>query len=233
MKVLSLFDGMSCGQIALERAGTSHAGYYASEIDKHAIKVCQANYPDTIQLGDINGWQDWAIDWADIGLIMGGFPCQSHSFAGNGKGFDDPRGQLFYIMMDIVEFVKSFKPDVKFLFENVKMKKESIRVISDRVGVEPMLINSALVSAQNRNRLYWFNWDCEQPEDMGVMLKDILECGLVDRDKSCCIDACHHKGGDLNQYFNKSRRQPVFENDVKCGAIRGRYIIDGKRQDHR
>lgn len=177
MKVLSLFDGMSCGQIALERAGILHDGYYASEIDKHAIKVCQANYPDTIQLGDINNWENWAIDWSDVGLILAGSPCQGFSFAGKQLAFNDPRSKLFFTFVNILKFVQSFNPDIKFLLENVRMKKEYQQIITDMLGVEPVLINSALVSAQSRKRNYWCNWHVEQPEDKGILLKDILEEG--------------------------------------------------------
>jgi site-specific DNA-cytosine methylase len=224
MNVLSLFDGISCGQIALERAGINVDKYYASELDKYAITVTQANYPDTIQLGDVTKWREWDIDWASIDLLIGGSPCQGFSFAGKQLAFDDPRSKLFFVYVDVLNHIRSVNPDVKFMLENVKMKKEYLDVISEKLGVQPVFINSALVSAQNRQRYYWANWEFGQPEDKGIVLADILEDGAVDRDKSYCIDACYYKGGNPEQYFNKSRRQLVFN----PAAIRGRYLVDGK-----
>ena len=175
MKVLSLFDGMSCGQIALERAGIKVDKYYASEIDKYAIQITQKNYPDTIQLGDVTKWREW--DLPEIDLILAGSPCQGFSFAGKQLAFDDPRSKLFFEFVRILKEFKVLNPDIKFLLENVKMKKEYQDVISGVLGVEPIEINSALVSAQNRKRLYWTNIvGVVQPEDRGILLKDILEC---------------------------------------------------------
>jgi len=211
MKVLSLFDGMSCGQLALNRVGTGVEKYYASELDKYAIQVTQANYPDTVQLGDITLWRDWDIDWSSIDLLIGGSPCQGFSFAGKQLAFDDPRSSLFFEYVNILNHIKSVNPDAKFLLENVKMKKEYLDIISDCVGVQPVFINSALVSAQNRQRYYWTNIsEIEQPADKGMMLADVLEDGYVDRDKSFCIDANYFKGGNLKSYFEKHRRQLVF-----------------------
>jgi site-specific DNA-cytosine methylase len=218
MNVLSLFDGMSCGQIALDRAGIKVGKYYASELDKYAITVTQANYPDTVQLGDVTGWREWDIDWSSIDLLIGGSPCQGFSFAGKQLAFDDPRSRLFFTYVDILNHIKSVNPDVKFLLENVKMKKEYLQVISSQLGVEPVCINSALVSAQNRVRYYWANWGFEQPEDKGVLLADIIENGVADRDKSFCIDANYYKGGNLKSYFEKNRRQLVF--DKLCENLR-------------
>lgn len=174
MNVLSLFDGISCGRVALDRAGIKVNNYYSSEIDKYAIKVSTNNYPDIIRLGDINNWQEWSVDWTSIDLILAGSPCQGFSFAGKQLAFDDPRSRLFFVFVEILNHVKSLNPNVKFLLENVRMKKEYIQVINDCLDVEPILINSALVSAQNRQRLYWANWNIEQPEDKGILLKDII-----------------------------------------------------------
>jgi DNA-cytosine methyltransferase len=158
-------------------------------------------------------------------LIIGGFPCQSFSFAGKQLNFEDERGQLFF---EIIRILKENNP-CYFLFENVKMKREYQEAISELLGVEPICINSALVSAQNRVRLYWTNIEgVEQPEDKKIYLKDIIEYGIVDKNKSYCVDANYWKGGNLKSYFEKHRRQLVF-----CGAIRGRYIKDGVRQDHK
>jgi site-specific DNA-cytosine methylase len=208
VKVLSLFDGMSCGQIALNRIGITPDAYYASELDKYAIKVTQENYPDTVQLGDVTGWRDWDIDWASIDLLIGGSPCQGFSFAGKQLAFDDPRSKLFFVYVDILNHIKSVNPNVKFMLENVKMKKEYLAVISEQLGVEPVFINSALVSAQNRQRYYWCNWEVIQPEDKGTVLADILEdegqpdmvinqgmeCQKENIQKSHCLMARDYKG---------------------------------------
>lgn len=219
MIVLSLFDGMSCGQVALNAIGVKPEIYYASELDKHAIKVTQANWPETVQLGDVTKWKEWDIDWSDIDLLIGGSPCQGFSFAGKQLAFNDPRSKLFFVYVDIMSHIRSINPGVKFLLENVKMKKEYLDVISEFLGVEPVFINSALVSAQNRQRYYWANWEFGQPEDRGLVLSDILEDGFVDLDKSFCIDASYHKGGNPEQHLNKSRRQLVFNKPVRTGAI--------------
>jgi len=131
MNVLSLFDGMSCGQIALERAGVKAGNYYASELDKYAIKVTQANYPDTVQLGDVTKWRDWGIDWSSIDLLIGGSPCQGFSFAGKQLAFDDPRSKLFFVYVDILSHIRSVNPNVKFMLENVRMKKEYLDIITE------------------------------------------------------------------------------------------------------
>tara|TARA_Y100000296_G_scaffold82714_1_gene112304 strand:- start:2292 stop:3296 length:1005 start_codon:yes stop_codon:yes gene_type:complete len=178
VNVLSLFDGMSCGQIALNRIGIKPDKYYASELDKYAIKVTQANYSDTIQLGDVTKWREWDIDWASIDLLIGGSPCQGFSFAGKQLAFDDPRSKLFFVYVDILNHIKSVNPSVNFMLENVKMKKEFLAVISEHLGVEPVFINSALVSAQNRQRYYWCNWFVEQPRDKGICIKDIIDSDI-------------------------------------------------------
>ena len=168
MKVLSLFDGMSCGQIALNRIGIKPKKYYASEIDKYAMQISKKNFPETIQLGDIEQWLTWDIEQPD--LIMAGSPCQGFSFAGKQLNFDDPRSKLFF---DFVNILKRYKPKY-FLLENVKMKKEYQDIISGLMGVEPVEINSALMSAQNRKRLYWTNLQVTQPEDKGLVYRDII-----------------------------------------------------------
>lgn len=175
MNILSLFDGMSCGRIAAERAGLKVDKYYASEVDKHAIKVSQANWSDIIQLGDVTKWREWPINWASIDLLIGGSPCQGFSFAGKQLAFDDPRSKLFFVYVDILNHIRSIDPDVKFMLENVKMKKEHLAVISDQLGVEPVFINSALVSAQNRQRYYWANWEITPPEKFNVCFNDVAE----------------------------------------------------------
>ena len=184
INVLSLFDGMSCGQIALDQLDIPVKNYFAAEIDKYAIQVAQANYPDTIHLGDVQNIQTsgeydkphYLIDEFRCGhkidLLIGGSPCQGFSFAGKQLNFDDPRSMLFF---EYVRLLKALKPKY-FLMENVKMKKESMDIITEYLGVEPVEINSNLVSAQNRKRLYWTNIPMDGlPEDKGILLKDILE----------------------------------------------------------
>ena len=220
MNVLSLFDGMSCGQIALEKLGIPVKNYFAAEIDKYAIQVAKSNYPDMVHLGDVQNIQTSGIHLMDefdcghkIDLLIGGSPCQGFSFAGKNLNFDDPRSKLFF---EYTRLLKELKPKY-FLLENVRMKKESMDVISEYLGVEPIVINSNLVSAQNRHRLYWTNIPMDGlPQDKGVVLKDILEDGITDRDKSHCIDANYFKGGNLKSYFEKHRRQLVFSKDGMC-----------------
>jgi len=175
MKILSLFDGISAGQVALQRAGIQVDTYYASEIDKHAIKVTQENFPNTIQLGSVTEWRNWDIDWSSIDLVFGGSPCQGFSFAGKQLNFDDDRSKLFFTFVDVVNHVKSANPYAFFMLENVMMKKEYEDVITQFMYVNPIKINSSLLSAQNRKRLYWTNIpNVVQPEDKGILLKDIL-----------------------------------------------------------
>ena len=189
MNVLSLFDGMSCGRIALDQLGIKVDNYYACEIDKYAMQVSHANYPDIIQLGDVCDVK--SEDLPKIDLIMGGSPCQGFSFAGKQLAFDDPRSALFF---EFIRLLKECKPKY-FLLENVRMKKEYLQVISEQVsacypeipfGIEPIFINSSLVSAQSRPRYYWTNIPgVKQPKQKGIVLRDILETreieGLTDK----------------------------------------------------
>ena len=251
MKILSLFDGMSCGQIALERVGFKVDKYYASEIDKWAIQVTKKNYPDTIQLGDITNWREWDIEQPDI--IMGGSPCQGFSFAGKQLNFEDERSKLFFVF---VEILKHYKPKY-FLLENVVMKQEHIDVISGILGelypkcvtqheifrkgrLEPIMIKSALVSAQSRRRLYWTNIQgIEQPEDKGIMLDDIIQDngeGVIKQDgkliskpdKAQCLDANYFKGIDNHGqrsgkiYSVTIGNSKKFSGESDCGKA---YII--------
>ena len=170
MNVLSLFDGMSCGQIALDQLGIPVHKYYAAEIDKYATLITKKNYPNTIHLGDVT--QVKGSDLPQIDLLLGGSPCQGFSFAGKQLNFDDPRSALFF---EFVRLLKECNPKY-FLLENVRMKQEYQDIISEHLGVEPIMINSALVSAQNRVRLYWTNIpNITQPENKGIVLKDVLE----------------------------------------------------------
>jgi DNA (cytosine-5)-methyltransferase 3A len=173
MKVLSLFDGISCGMVALERAGIKVDKYYASEIDTHAINISKKNYPEIIHLGDVTKWQEWNVPWGEIDLLIGGSPCQGFSFAGKMLNFDDARSKLFFVYVDILNHIKSVNPNIRFLLENVKMKTEWQDVISEYLGVNPIRINSALVSAAKRDRLYWTNFNVEMPCDKNITFDDI------------------------------------------------------------
>lgn len=215
MKVLSLFDGCSGGQQALERAGIDVDTYYASEIDKYAIQVTMANYPNTIQLGSVVNIN--ALELPKIDLLIGGSPCQSFSFAGKRKGMStkdeqeiltleyylklksegyefEGQSYLFWEYMRILEELRVKNPNVLFLLENVEMGAKWEKVLSNAIGVRGIHINSALVSAQNRKRIYWINWGMkpmglfgdmesiiEQPKDRGILLKDILEAEVDEK----------------------------------------------------
>ena len=192
MIILSVFDGMSCGQIALHELGYNVSKYYSSEIDKPAIKQTQHNFKNTIQLGSVTDIKAKNLDKID--LFIGGSPCQGFSFAGKQLNFDDPRSVLFFEYVRLWKEIKAINPDAKFLLENVNMKKEYLRVISEYMGVFPVRINSNKVSAQNRDRWFWTNiktketglfaelWsDIPEPTDRGILLKDILETNVPDK----------------------------------------------------
>lgn len=179
---------MSCGQIALRELGVPIERYYASEIDKHAIKQTQLNFPDTIQLGDVEKWREWNIEWSEIDLLLAGSPCQGFSLAGKMLGHDDPRSRLYWVFLDILHHVQKLNPNVKYLLENVRMRPADEVRINESLGIRPVVINSALVSAQNRVRLYWSDirtksegiWgelltDIPQPADRGIYIGDILD----------------------------------------------------------
>lgn len=175
MNVLSLFDGKSSGYTALELADIPITNYYSSEVDKYAIQVSDAIHPNQKRLGDVTKWQEWDIDWSSIDLVLAGSPCQGFSFSGKQLAFDDPRSKLFFEFVDILNHIKSANSGVRFLLENVKMKKQSMDIITDMIGAKPIFINSELVSAQSRPRWYWANWDISLPDDRCVILDDIIE----------------------------------------------------------
>ncbi len=178
MNVLSLFDGISCGQQALKNMGLKTSLYRACEIDKYAQAITSFNFPKTEHYGDVKTFKS---DDTKFDLMLAGFPCQAFSKAGKKGGFEDSRGGLFF---DMIRIRNKVKPKF-FLFENVKMKKEFLDVINAEIGVEPQEINSALVSAQSRKRLYWVGHlqqdgtykkvEIPQPEDLGIILSDILQ----------------------------------------------------------
>ena len=176
MKVLSLFDGISCGRLALERAGIPVEKYYASEIDKYAIAITQKNYPDTIQVGDVTKLN--YLELLDVDIVIGGSPCQDLSIAKqNREGLRGARSGLFWKYVEALEVIRPRY----FLLENVaSMKNEDRDAITATLqglypDVECIMINSALVSAQQRKRYYWTNWHVSQPRDKGILLRDILE----------------------------------------------------------
>ena len=223
MNVLSLFDGMSCGQIALNKLGIKYDNYFACEIDKYAMQVTQHNFPDTIQLGDVQFVTKETFGTHRIDLLIGGSPCQGFSFAGKQLNFEDPRSALFF---EFVRLVRELKPKY-FLLENVKMKKESQDIITEYMGVEPIEINSALVSAQTRKRLYWTNIpNVGQPEDKGIVLKDIIDKGdscdvelnenqqkkiekinNVNPDKANCLTEAIGRGGSSAEYLTSVKKK--------------------------
>ena len=177
---LSLFNGISGLHLALDKAQINVEQVYYSEIDKFANKVTEQHYPNDIALGDVTKWKEWDIDWSSVDLVSAGFPCQAWSVAGKQLGDKDERGMLFWTTLDIIKTVLEHNPKAKFLMENVKMKKDFEEYITQHTTealgyVEKTLINSALVSAQNRNRYYWTNFEVTQPEDKGILLKDIIE----------------------------------------------------------
>ena len=256
MNVLSLFDGMSCGQIALNRAGVKYNKYFASEVDKYAIQVAQANYPQTIQLGDVKQVQKSFFIDDPIDLLMGGSPCQGFSFAGKQLNFNDPRSKLFF---EFIRLRDALKPKY-VLLENVRMKKESENVITKYMGFPPQAINSASVSAQNRHRLYWFGYlnealEYEQipipsVEDKGIVIKDILEdlpfedipnylnntwCGRrrgdlvksVDDPKAHCLTASMWKG-QIPTFVKKPIQVGEAENIKGYDIIKRVYSPNGK-----
>lgn len=218
MNVLSLFDGMSCGRIALDQLGIKVDNYYACEIDKYAMQVSQANYPEIIQLGDVCDVK--SKDLPKIDLILAGSPCQGFSFAGKQLAFDDPRSALFF---EFIRLLKECKPKY-FLLENVRMKKEYLQVISEQVsacypeipfGIEPTMICSSLVSAQSRKRYYWTNIpNVTQPEQKGIVLRDILET-RVNQDRLSDMTNQDNKAYCLTTTYPCARPQRSMEKSEK------------------
>jgi site-specific DNA-cytosine methylase len=199
MKVLSLFNGMNTGRQALENVGIKVDKYYSSEIKPYAIELTQHHFPDTIQVGDVTKWREWDIDWKSIDLVLSGSPCQDLSAAGKRAGINGKKSSLFFVFIEILEHIKSLNPNVLFLQENVgSASKLDVGIMSRALGVYPVRINSSLVVAASRDRYYWSNirtketmfdvvTDIPQPKDRGIMFKDIITSGFVDRDKSLCL----------------------------------------------
>lgn len=222
MNVLSLFDGMSCGRIALERAGIPVTNCFASEVDKHAIKVSSTKWPDIVHLGDVTKVS--AKDLPPIGLLIAGSPCQGFSFAGKGLNFNDPRSALFFEYVRILNECREKNPNVLFLLENVQMKKEHEDVISRILDIQPININSSLVSAQNRERLYWTNiamsqrglfgdnyCTIQQPKDKGIYLIDILQTEV------------EHK------YFLSGKHLSWFKKNIDIQLLKGYSTLNAEK----
>lgn len=215
-----MFDGISCGRVALDRAGIAVSEYEAFEIDKYAKSVSRYNFPDIRQHGDVLE-ADFS-QFIGYDLVMGGSPCTFWSIAKNNREVDKS-GTGWKLFMRFVEAVRIIKPKY-FLYENVASMPANIKeYISEELGCQPVLINSALVSAQQRKRLYWTNIQgITQPEDKGILLKDIIESGLVGRDKSLCIDACYYKGGNHTRPLSQSgQRRMVYERLEDTSATTG------------
>lgn len=217
--VLSVFDGMSCGQLALQRAGIEYKEYFASEIDKHAISVTQHNFPNTKQLGSITELK--TDNLPKIDLLIGGSPCQSFSNAGKGEGFDGKSG-LFW---EYVRVLKETKPTY-FLLENVKMKKEWQDVISEALGVEPVEINSKFFVPQNRPRLYWTNIKIENvPNTYNHCINDILEYAsneyyLTEKQKSILdLDFKWSENEIIRHKAGKHQQDNIFRYDGIMGCL--------------
>lgn len=210
MNVLSLFDGIAAGYLALERADLYIGKYYASEIDTNAMKVAKKNHGDLItHIGSVTQIED-SFEPGEIDIIIGGSPCQGFSKGGHMLGFDDPDSKL---IEEYLHFVEYLKPKF-FLLENVQMGQKRKDYISWRLGVEPIKINSSLVSAQQRRRLYWTNIPgVKQPEDLEIDFQSVLSSGFTDRYKSLAIDATYNKGINLKGYVYANKRQIVFEDE--------------------
>jgi len=242
MNVLSLFDGMSCGRIALDQLEIKVDNYYACEIDKYAMQVSQANYPEIIQLGDVCDVK--SEDLPKIDLILAGSPCQGFSFAGKQLAFDDPRSALFF---EFIRLLKECKPKY-FLLENVRMKKEYLQVISEQVsacypeipfGIEPTMICSSLVSAQSRKRYYWTNIpNVTQPEQKGIVLRDILETrvnqdrlsGMTNQDnKAYCLTTTYPCARPQRSMDKSEKSMIPVEDTVPYSTT---LIYDSKDKSH-
>ena len=240
---LSLFNGISALHLALDKAGIKHGQVYYAEIDKYANKVTEKHYPNDIALGDVTKWREWDIDWASIDLVGAGFPCQAWSVAGKQLGDKDERGMLFWTTLEIIAHVLKHNPKAKFLMENVKMKKDFEQYITyhteQALGkVEKILINSALVSAQNRNRYYWTNFEVTQPDDRGILLKNILE-SEPDEKYTVSQDALPRytdKNGKVKGFRDSMQKgncltasmHKGFGNDG-CTVVYGGAIVTGKQ----
>ena len=199
LTVVSLFNGMNTGRVALENQGFKIDKYYSSEIKPYAIELTQYHHPDTIQVGDVNNWKQWDIDWSKVDLILSGSPCQDLSAAGQRAGINGNKSSLFWVFIEILEYIKSLNPNVIFFQENVgSANKLDIGIMSRALGVYPVRINSELLVAAQRDRYYWTNirtketmfdyvTDIPQPKDKGILFQSILTEGYTDRKKARAV----------------------------------------------
>lgn len=230
MNVLGLFDGISCGQVALRNLGISDLTYYASEIDKYAVQVTQRNFPDTIQLGNV-----YEIDYSKlpkIDLILGGSPCTHWSISKRNRETTS-EGIGFDLFMQYVKAIETLQPKY-FLYENnFSIHKDIKDAITRELKVEPIMINSSLVSAQNRKRYYWTNIpNVQQPKDKNILLSDILDNAITYQDKSYCLTSSYN-GAILWNSLERKQRSMVFESVRlghfgKGGQAQRIYSIQGK-----
>jgi DNA (cytosine-5)-methyltransferase 3A len=220
MNVVSLFNGMNTGRQALENVGIKVDKYYSSEIKPYAIELTQYHFPDTIQVGDVTKWREWDIDWSSIDLILSGSPCQDLTSAGRRAGINGSKSSLFFVFVDILNYVKELNPKVLFLQENVaSARKKDIGIMSRALGIYPVRINSSLVTAQLRDRYYWSNirtredgmfgdiiTDIPQPKDRGIMFKDIVTGGRVERIKALTLLEHNEKAfGHKDKFSDKAQ----------------------------
>ncbi len=213
INVVSLFDGASCAMVALKELGIKVDKYIASEVDENAIRVSSARHSEIIHFGDIKSLDyDKILEICDgkVDLLIGGSPCQDLSIAkSNREGLKGSRSGLFW---NYVEAKNKLKPK-HFVLENVaSMSADNRQKISEAMEVDPININSEKLSPQKRNRLYWTNISVDQPKDNNKKLKDVLENGYTNKEKSYCIDANYFKGSNFDMYVKKSKRQIVFQN---------------------
>lgn len=219
LNVVSLFNGMNTGRVALENQGFKVNKYYSSEIKPYAIELTQYHYPDTIQVGDVTKWREWDIEWSSIDLILSGSPCQDLSAAGKRAGINGEKSSLFWVFIEILEHIKSLNPNVIFFQENVgSAPKKDVGIMSRALGVYPVRINSELVVAALRDRYYWTNIrtkqtmfdtvvDIPQPTDRKIMFKDILTDGYTDRKKAGSLLA-----SDYKHLINDEKKQEIYIN---------------------
>lgn len=237
--VLSLFNGMNTLRQAMENKGFKVKKYYSSEIKPYAIKLTQHHFPDTIQLGDINNWKTWDIDWSEVNFIGSGSPCQDLSAAGKRAGINGSRSSLFFVFIEILNHCRKFNPNVLFLQENVgSANKLDVGIMSRELGVYPVRLNSSLVTAQLRDRYYWTNirtkqllfdtvTDIPAPEDRKIMFKDIITDGYVKRDKATALMEGYVS---KNTYKNENSKeaQDYLKSRDSIGICNIVYIIDNE-----
>jgi len=247
INVLSLFNGMSTGHTALDNKGIKVNNYYSSELKPHAIELTQFHYPDTIQLGDVNNWKEWDIDWKSIDLLLSGSPCKDLSIAGKRKGINGSNSGLFWKFIEIYEHIKNLNPNIIFFQENVgSAPKQDVGVMSMAMGVYPVRFNSSLVTAQLRDRYYWSNMktktfgmfgdlvtDIPEPKDRNIRLIDIITDGWTDKEKANCILESESRMAtsqeSLKKRYVKDFNTIVYiENDevrVRTNTVKGYDVV--------